>query len=242
MHLAPFTKIVLLSHQGFSEVAQDEVKHGEDGNEVPLGKMIKRFKSQGTKAKKLKKNKSLPDEAKNAENDVDILKMVRDINFDSLGMSSKFESSNGHEYFPSKKTKMDLKHEKGKKRKSSDATSLTVPKRPRSSSAHSAFRSPASTSKASLRDSGDDFHKGKMSSFESIETDPDIASDTKGKLSMQKKRVEGAGSDLLVSCIRKNMNFSVKHKGKFSDRVHNDEGNEVGEPNDHDMEVGCATG
>ncbi|XP_042945591.1 sister chromatid cohesion protein PDS5 homolog B isoform X3 [Carya illinoinensis] len=195
----------------FSEVAQDEeLKPGEiDGNEMPLGKMLKRLRSQGTKAKKVKKNTSLPAEAKNAENDVDILEMVREINLGNLGVSNKFESSNGHEYFPSKKTKMDLKQEKGKKRKASDATSVRVPKRPRSSSAHTAFRAPA---------------------------DPDISSDSKGKMSTQKKMIEGADSDLLVPSLRKNKSVRAKPKGKFSDRGHDDEANELGEANDSDME------
>ena len=66
---------------------------------MPLRKMIKRLKSKGAKDGRSKKNKSLSAEAKDAENDVDILKMVREINLDSLGMSSKFESSNGHKHF-----------------------------------------------------------------------------------------------------------------------------------------------
>jgi sister-chromatid-cohesion protein PDS5 len=222
--------VILLSHQVFTQVAQDEeLKHGEiDGNEIPLGKMMKSLKSQGTKAKKVKKKKSLPAEAKNAENDVDILKMVREINFENMGMSSKFESSNGHEHFPSKKTKKDREDEKGKKRKASDATSFPVPKRPRSSSTHSAFRSPASTSKATLRASGNDSHKARI--------------DTKDKISMRKKMVEGSESDLLLSCIRKKTSFSSKDKGRYSDRGHNDEVNEVGEASDHDMEVSSGAG
>ncbi|XP_035545747.1 sister chromatid cohesion protein PDS5 homolog A isoform X2 [Juglans regia] len=222
----------------FSEVAQDEeLKPGEiDGNEMPLVKMLKRLKSQGTKAKKVKKNKSLPAEAKTAENDVDILEMVREINLGNLGVSNKFESSNGHEYFPSKKTKMDLKQEKGKKRKASDATSVMVLKRPRSSSAHTAFRTPAGISKAPLRASEDATIKARIiHSIQSIETDPDISSDSKGKMSTQKKMIEGADSDLSVPSLRKNESVHAKHKGKFSDRGHNDEANELGEANDSDM-------
>lgn len=226
----------------FSEVPQDEeLKHGEiDGNELPLGKMIKRIKSEGTKAKKVKRNKSSPAEVKNAENDVDILKMVREINLDNLGMSNKFESSNGHEYSPGKKTKTDLKDEKGKKRKASDATSVKVPKRPRSSSAHRAFRSLASASKTPLRDSGDDSHKAKIYSFQSIETNPDMTYDKKGKIPSQKKMAEATESDL-VSSIRKKPSFSAKLKGKFPDCDHNDEVNDLGEANESDMEVSSTT-
>jgi sister-chromatid-cohesion protein PDS5 len=247
MHLASFTKIVLLlSCQFFSEAAQDEEpKHGEvDGNEMPLGKMLKSLKSKGGKAKKVKKvkkDKSLRAEVKNAENDVDILKMVREINYDNLGMSTKFESSNGHEHVLSKKIKMDPKLGKGKKRIAGDATSVPVPKRRRSSSAHSAFRSPTSTSKAPLRASGDDLNKARVSSFQSIEMDPDTSPDTKDKMSMRKKKVARAESDLLVSCIRKNTSFSSKHKDKLSNQGHNDEVNEEEEANEHDTEVSSAT-
>ncbi|GMY36602.1 sister chromatid cohesion protein PDS5 homolog A isoform X4 [Fagus crenata] len=222
----------------FSEAAQDEEpKHGEvDGNEMPLGKMLKSLKSKGGKAKKVKKDKSLRAEVKNAENDVDILKMVREINYDNLGMSTKFESSNGHEHVLSKKIKMDPKLGKGKKRIAGDTTSVPVPKRRRSSSAHSAFRSPTSTSKAPLRASGDDLNKARVSSFQSIEMDPDTSPDTKDKMSMRKKKVARAESDLLVSCIRKNTSFSSKHKDKLSNQGHNDEVNEEEEANEHDAE------
>lgn len=118
--------------------------------------MIKRFKSQGTKAKKAKRNKPSPVGAADTENDVDILKMVREINFDNLGKPIKFESSNGHERSPSKKSVMGSDHQKSEKRKASDQTSAPVPKRRRSLSTHNASKSRllSSTSKASLK--GDD--------------------------------------------------------------------------------------
>lgn len=134
------------------------MKDGErDGSEVPLGKIIKRIKSQNSKAKKVKKNKASSADAENAENSVDILKMVRDINLDNLEKPTKFEPSNGHENSP-KKNLMDLKYQKGNKRKASDETSVSVPKRRRSSSTHSAFRSARSTLKSPLSASRDDPH------------------------------------------------------------------------------------
>ncbi|KAF3451892.1 hypothetical protein FNV43_RR07988 [Rhamnella rubrinervis] len=192
-----------------SEIAEDEILKGErDGNEVPLGKMIKRFKSQGTKAKKVKKNKSSPIEVGDTENDVDILKMVREINFDNLGKPSKFESSNGHEHSPSKKsfTGSDLK--KSEKRKASDQTSAPVPKRRRSLSTHSASRAPSDISKVSFRNTGDDLQHRKL--------------------------VGSTGSELLVSSSRKNSTLSSKHKGKGSDRGRNNMADEVGETSDHE--------
>ncbi|KAM1124110.1 sister chromatid cohesion protein PDS5 homolog A [Malus sylvestris] len=198
------------SETGLSEIAEDELlKDGErDGGEVPLGKIIKRLRSQNSKAKRAKKNKASSTDAENAENSVDILKMVRDINLDNLEKPSKFESSNGHENLPSKKSRMDLKHEKENKRKCTDATSVPVPKRRRSSSAHSAFRSPRSTSKSPLSASLDDVDNRKL--------------------------FQGTESDLLVSCFRKNATSSSQRKGRASDRGHNDEANEVGEASDRE--------
>lgn len=208
--LAHFESLKLeTSETGFSEIAEDELlKDGErDGSEVPLGKIIKRIKSQNSKAKKVKKNKVSSADAENAENSVDILKMVRDINLDNLEKPTKFESSNGHENSP-KKNLMDLKYQKGNKRKASDETSVSVPKRRRSSSTHSASRSARSTLKSPLSASRDDPHNRKL--------------------------VENTESDLLVSCIRKNATSSSQRKGRASDHGHNDEANEVGEASDHE--------
>ncbi|XVF26230.1 hypothetical protein REPUB_Repub13aG0281300 [Reevesia pubescens] len=210
-----------------TEIAEDEaLKDSEiDGNEVPLKKMIKRLKSKGAKDGRGKKNMSLSAEAKDAEN-VDILKMVREINLDSLGMSSKFESSNGHNYFPTKKAKMEQEHQKGQKRKVSGEASVPVPKRKRSLSAHSAFKISKSVSKVPSRDSGDDWHEVKDSSFQSTE--------------MDKKLNETNESDYLVSCIRKQRSISSKGKGKGSDWGHSDDANED-EADDENLEKSDTT-
>ncbi|GAV59827.1 hypothetical protein CFOL_v3_03358 [Cephalotus follicularis] len=191
-----------------AEVAEDEaLKESEkDGNEVPLGKIIKHLKSQGIKSSKVKK-KSFPTATKNAENDVDILKMVREINLDNLGTSSKFESSNGHNHSPRNNTKTDLKHQKGTKRKASDATSVPVPKRQRSS---------LSTSKFPSRASGDEAHQ---TGFQFVELD------LKDELSSQKNNLQSTESDLLASCFRKSRSTS-KRKAKGFDWGHNDEAND----------------
>ncbi|TXG69783.1 hypothetical protein EZV62_004718 [Acer yangbiense] len=225
-------------HYVVSEAVEDvALEDGErDGNDVPLGKMIQRLKSQGTKAGKAKKKKSLPAEVKNAENDVDILKMVRDINLDNLGSSNKFESSNGHKHSPSKNTKLDSEHQESKKRKSSDETPISVPKRRRSSSAYSGFRSPKSASKAASRVSKDDAPQARVSTSESAEMDEDIH-DSEGKTSVQKRKAKNTKSDLLVSSFGKNRTFSSKRKGKGSDSDQHDEENEVGEADDDDLET-----
>ncbi|KAA8519226.1 hypothetical protein F0562_013482 [Nyssa sinensis] len=206
-----------------------------DGNEVPLGKMIKRLKAKGTKARKLVKNESLPAGTKN-ENDVDILKMVREINLDNLGVSSKFESSNGHEHVP-RKTKIDRKHEKRKRQVASESTNVPIPKRRRSLSAQGAYKFslPRSTSKGSLRRSTDNLPQVGVSSFESTEIDEELPIGSENKMSLQENMVEPAESDLLVSCFRKNSSFSSKHKGNVSVNGNNDNVHKDGETDDHDL-------
>ncbi|GLU20621.1 hypothetical protein SLE2022_368110 [Rubroshorea leprosula] len=178
----------VVSHFESLKLESDDKDHSEileseafkdsdgDGNEVPIGKIIKHIKSQGTKDGKAKKKKSLSAGTKNADNDVDILKVVREINLDSLGVSSKFESSNGHEHFPRKKAKFGQEHQ-GKKRKDVDTTLVPVPKRRRSSSTRSPSKVSRSASKVpsivSAKLDEDDFHdsenegntKSKVSSF-----------------------------------------------------------------------------
>lgn len=211
-----------------SGIAEDEtLKDSEkDGNE-PLGKMLKRLKSQGAKAGKGKKNKSLPAETENAGNDVDILKMVREINLDNLEIP-KFESTNGHGPSPNKKPKMDREHKKGGKRKVNDAGSVQVPKRRRSSSAHSSFKISKSTSKLTSKTPGDDSHQ-------ESDMDEDIFPDMKDKTPVRKGMPESTSSDLLVSSFQKNKSFLPKHKGKGSSWHQNDEGVESGEADDDDM-------
>ncbi|XP_039016298.1 sister chromatid cohesion protein PDS5 homolog A-like [Hibiscus syriacus] len=184
-----------LDCDGTKEISKEEtLKDSEtERNEVPLRKMIKQLKSKESKARKAKKNKSSSVEAKDAEND-DILKMVREINLDSLQMSSKFESTNGHRHFSTKKEKVEQEHQKGNKRKVNVAASFPVPKRKRSSSTHSAFKISRSASKVPSKDSGDDWHEAKGSSF--------------------KRWNENNESDYLVPSIRKKRSFSSKGKGK----------------------------
>lgn len=198
-----------------SEIADDEgIKDIEqDGSEVPLGKIIKRIKSQGTKARRVMKQMPLPDEVKKTENDVDILKMVRDINLDSLRLPSNFESSNGLEHFPSRKEKLDNKHHKRKRTNTS--ASVPVPKRRRSSSAHIASKS---SSKGYRKAFKDDLNQIRVSPIQSIGMDAEFHPDSENKLSMQKNMANHSESDLLVSCLKKNTSISSKHKGKRSDR------------------------
>ncbi|KAF4399484.1 hypothetical protein G4B88_022567 [Cannabis sativa] len=194
-----------------SETAEDEnLKEGEgDGNEVPLGKIIKHLRSKGAKAKKSKKAKSTLPESGIAENQVDVLKMVREINLDNLGKSNKFESSNGHERSPSKISTPDIQHKQNEKRKASDETPVPVPKRRRSSSGQSAFRSPSSTLKVSSADNRDD--------------------------SLKRTLARNNKSDISTPRFQKNVSSS-KLKGRGLGWS-NDETNEVGETSDREMET-----
>ncbi|KAJ6304583.1 hypothetical protein OIU77_018274 [Salix suchowensis] len=192
-----------------SDIAGDEVLNDSEreANEVTLGKMIKQLKSHGNKGGKTKKNKSSSAKVKDAENDVDILKMVREINLDNMGLSNMFESSNGHKDL-SGKIKSESDHQKVKKGNVSDMTPVSVPKRRRSSSAHNASRFPQSLLKAPSRTSEDD-------------SSPDL----KGK----KSKSESAGSELLVSSIQKKKNATSKLKGKSSELGDIGNENEIGE-------------
>ncbi|CAK7323338.1 unnamed protein product [Dovyalis caffra] len=189
-----------------SDIARDEGQNDSEreANEVTLGKMIKQLKSKGNKGGQTKKNKSSSAKVKDAENDVDILKMVRDINLDNLGPSNKFESSNGHQDL-SEKTKSESEHQKVKKGNISDVSPVPVPKRRRSLSAHSASRLPRSPLKTPSRASEDD-------------SSPDL----KGK----KSKAESTGSELVV---QKKKKVTSKLKGKSSKLGDNGRENEVGE-------------
>lgn len=104
-----------------------------DGNEIPLGKVLKRLKAKGSKSRKEVKNGSTPKPkpkptVETENNNVDIMGMLREINSDNLGVSvstTKFDSSNGHGEI---KTEADLK----RKGIPEDLTNVPVPKRRRS--------------------------------------------------------------------------------------------------------------
>lgn len=104
-----------------------------DGNEMPLGKMLKHLKAKGSKAKKVANNGSTPAVVE-TENSVDILGMLKEINLDNVDVLMKFESSNGHGKIGSeaKLKRKDLPN---------DLTNVSVPKRRRSSSAKGQKRS-----------------------------------------------------------------------------------------------------
>lgn len=220
---------MIFDHQISTEAGVDEVqnKDEKDGNDVPLGKMIKVLKSHGSGEKKNKKVKKKLVENKHAENDVDILTMVREIN---LSTTSQPESTNGHEDFPVKRTSVDAMPAKSKKRKNSDATSVPVPKHQRSSSDHSRSRpkSKKAHSPGSLQ--------GGVSPLESSEIDVGNNHDSDDDVYEAKKIGRSSESELLVSCLKKPMGSS-KSKAKGSGRGLNDVENDIEDSSDLDVKV-----
>jgi len=186
---------------------------------MSLGKIIKDIKSQGTKGKRVKKKKAVPAEKKKAvpaetekaENDIDILNVVRQINIDNLGLSTNFESSNGHENSLSKKLQKDPERATIKKRKGEDLTPVPVPKRKRSSFTHGKSRSSSTPSKAPPRGSGEDSSRVKLLS--GAEFNPDT--DSKA---IKRKKVKGNEP-------------SIQAKAKAPKSYHDDKSKE------HDLKV-----
>nr|GMD45653.1 sister chromatid cohesion protein PDS5 homolog A isoform X1 [Ipomoea batatas] len=190
-----------------AEITESDImKDSEtDGNEMPLGKIMKRLKAKGSKARNEVKNESSLAEVKNDVDD-DILKMVREINSDSAVNPNKFESSNGHEYVGKGKT--STKHQK-RKTDGSDTTDGPVPKK-RRSSAQALKPSPASKNEKPNK-------KLKASVSNSTERDDDLNSASEDK-SLEEDTV--SEDKLLNSCIRKNSTPSAKRKRKVSDLDH----------------------
>jgi len=177
--------VMSLLYQVPSQSTEDHaLKDNEkDRNEVPLGKIVKKIRSRGTKGKKVKKNKTMTVETKKAGDDFDILNMVRKINLDNLGISTNFESSNGHESSLSKKEQKDPEFGTIKKRKLGEETLAPVPKRKRSAVTHGKSR-PSSSSKASQRISEEVPSGGKL--LLNVGISPDT-----GSKNMQRKLVKG---------------------------------------------------
>ncbi|XP_018439839.1 sister chromatid cohesion protein PDS5 homolog A isoform X2 [Raphanus sativus] len=159
--LAHFSSLKLESHTDSSVIPQTSDHEGmndeeSDDNEIPLGKIVERLRAQRTKSREGEKNKSVPAEDENGKTDLDVLKMVREINMDHLRMVDKFESSNGHTHSPGKRANTVETDQKANKRSDVDATSVvSVPKRRRSSSGHSPFKFSNSGSKKELHEERD---------------------------------------------------------------------------------------
>ncbi|KAK4434769.1 DNA mismatch repair protein MSH6 [Sesamum alatum] len=198
-----------------SVISDDDImKDSEtEGSEMPLGKLMKRLKAKAAKTKKEVKNE--PAQAGMAnESDFDILKMVKEINTDSLGANTKFESSNGHGCARRKRRSGD-EHEK-RKMLSSESTDIPVPKRRRTPSGQ-AHRSPlAVSSKDSMRPTNVN-QENINDDSDKMDEKPQTSSEDQY---LQEKTAESPEFKLLSSRFRKKSSSSSKQKGKRSGRDH----------------------
>ncbi|KAG8385890.1 hypothetical protein BUALT_Bualt03G0092100 [Buddleja alternifolia] len=199
-----------------SVIAEDDdfLKGSEtEGSEMPLAKLMKRLKAKGMKARKESKNESAADVVTD-KNDFDILKMVKEINSNNLGATSKFETSNGHGFVHKKRRSGHKLH----KRKTlfTESKDVPVPKRRRTSST----KAHKSLSAIPLKGSQRPNNVNKTSvSVEFGKMDEELQSSSED-LPMPEKTAEPTGKNLLVSRISKKSNSSSKQKGKQSDRDH----------------------
>lgn len=180
-----------------SEITEDEaMKDSEtEGNEVPLGKIMERLKAR-SKMRKEVKDDSSPAEVR-TENDVDILKVVREIDSNNVVDDNKLDASNGHE--SAVKTKASNKRQKRK-----TGTDISVPK-------------------GAKRQRSSSFSVHKLSSKlkDSIEKEEDLQSMSEDK-SSEENVFEPEEPDLLTSSIRKKTSLPPKQKRKATDKNHDD--------------------
>ncbi|KAJ0986872.1 hypothetical protein J5N97_005228 [Dioscorea zingiberensis] len=169
----------------------------KEGNELPLSKMMKILKSQGSKKKKIVKKHTLNRDTKLPENEIDVLGMVREINLDSLEQTQSLETGNliNREYYNCGPTLTKIKDEKvlsSQKRKGNktiSALSVPTPKRKRSTSVHrSHSKSP--------KDLNENRKFSYLQSFR-MDEKPNISS--KKRLSLEQDLGGSIGSDLPIS-------------------------------------------
>ncbi|GAB2252670.1 hypothetical protein Droror1_Dr00005517 [Drosera rotundifolia] len=202
------------------EIVHDEIfeDSGRDGEEMPLGKLIKHIKSQKNKEKTVEKNGSTPGEIQNVVDD-DILKVAREITLDGVDASVEMESNNGHNIHSS--SKRDDTDNKKQKRKAQDEASVPVPKRQRSASARSpskfsflksVLKSPAHSDSKEGSDSGKD------------EREPE-GTDTSGQKSpkspLKSQKIERADVKPSVGSSNKQKRKSVAGLAKCTSKVGN---------------------
>ncbi|XP_058112537.1 sister chromatid cohesion protein PDS5 homolog A-like [Magnolia sinica] len=195
-----------------TDVGKDE-KGLEDsdieGAELPLGKIMKRLKSQRTKNKKVVRKHSTV-EGNNAENDVDILGTSRKIKLDNQERATNLQYGklgNGHEHFITRETanqngkKKSSESRKKKKRKTSDVFSTPVPTCKRSpfgkdtrrqSHPRNSVKGLGKASRASSNSIG-------IFSMQSLEMDEELQDWSEVKLSKEKSKAEPTESDFLLS-------------------------------------------
>lgn len=197
-------------------VAEDEVKKDDDsdGNDIPLGKILKHLKAKSSKAKRGVKGSTLTGGSKK-DDDIDVLRVVREIDLDSVGISNKFESSNGHQY-DTLRTTLEHNIEENKRSVGSE-TSSRVPKRQRSSSQGShKFPHTKNTSDGPKKTPTDSTPPKKKLSSESPESDDEVPDYSGDKMVLRENIVK---PNLLTARSKNNSNSS-KRKRKTSGMDH----------------------
>ncbi|XP_073117807.1 sister chromatid cohesion protein PDS5 homolog A isoform X1 [Elaeis guineensis] len=198
-----------------SGAAKDDMaleRSDKDGDEVPLGEMMKILKSQGPKKKKTIKKNSSPFDIKKMEHEVDVLGVVREINLDNLERAQNVETgTKDPEYFGSGQTSKINNNEKltvsGKRKRDKTTIEVVVPtpKRKRSISvqrSHSA--------------KGQKGSRG-IPSSQSIEMDEKTHISLGQKLFTDKGLTESTDSDLLASCLPMVKSSSSRNGKKDAD-------------------------
>lgn len=145
----------------------------------------------------------------------DVLKVVREINLDNLGPSSKIEASNGHANRLTCKPKIEDENP-SKKRKEVDAKTTSAPKRQRSSSARSRTKFPSSKTAAK----------------------PSANVSSKDPLSIKKER-DSEESDLVTLPVKRKRSNKRKRRSKSSYQGNDIEGHKVEESDTSDQKVNC---
>ncbi|KAL8137333.1 hypothetical protein V2J09_003334 [Rumex salicifolius] len=174
-------------------VGDDEI----DGNEMPLGKLIRRIKSKKVKATK-EENDSSTVKEKTEDQDADVLKVVQEKKLDGLGISINFETNNGCSYPSGVETKNHDEKETKKRKDSDDTLSAVVPKRQRSTAKSSSKRSaPKSMNSLSCTSKKDKLFK--------------------------EEDAEPNDSDLLVSCAGKKSKSTISSQGSDEEDGRNEE-------------------
>ncbi|KAG9448592.1 hypothetical protein H6P81_008557 [Aristolochia fimbriata] len=178
----------------------------EDGPEMPLGRLMENLKSP--RKKKRGKNRKTSVERSTPENEYDVLRVVREINLDSLDKEDEFV--NDHEDTLGKKAlhkdaKKILTSSKSNKRKTIKGKTASASKLKRPTTEEDAPNSSFSinsSSKAKLKTASPD---GGKKPPESMTVDP-----------------EPAELDMPVSCLPPNKAFASRRKGKDKWRSSND--------------------
>ncbi|EPS57807.1 hypothetical protein M569_17010, partial [Genlisea aurea] len=185
-------------------VSEDEaMKDSEsEASEMPLGKLMKRLKAKAAKLKK----ETTPARSAN-EKEIDVLKMVDEINHENSGTTSKFEWSNGNGNARKRRSETEL--HKNKKLKNESKDSL-VPKRRRTSG--EALKSSASAGPKDSKNNED--APDAKRNFEFDGSDEDLQHASEGQ-NAEEKTPEP--TELLFSNIRNKLSSS-KQKGKRADR------------------------